>query len=166
MRHKVILSTVLCLSFLALAAAPDPIALKIQGPDTLGNSVPVFVNGQSGTGSLQTPVTASSTGAASAITASLPGVAGKTTYITGFQVTGGGATGASIIVVTVTGLVTGTNSYDVGVVAGATAGTPNLIVTFPTPIPASAVNTAIVVNVPSFGAGNTNSAVSAQGFQQ
>lgn len=117
-------------------------------------------------GSNQTPITASATGAASAANATLAGAAGKTTYITGFQVTGGGATGASVIAVTVTGTISGTLNYRIVVPAGATASITPLIVTFPAPIPASGTNTAIVVNVPSFGAGNTDAATSVQGFQQ
>ena len=111
-------------------------------------------------------LTASATGAASAITATLAAAVGKTTFITGFQITGAGATGASVIVVTITGVITGTMSYDIVVPAGVTASITPLIVTFPVAVPASATNTTIVVNVPSFGAGNTNSAVAAQGFQQ
>jgi hypothetical protein len=37
-------------------------------------------------------------------------------------------------------------------------------VSFPIPVPASAVNTNIVVTMPSLGAGNTNATCSAQGF--
>jgi hypothetical protein len=37
-------------------------------------------------------------------------------------------------------------------------------VPLPIPVPATAVNTAIVVTVPSLGAGNTNAAVTAFGF--
>lgn len=147
-------------------AAPDPIALKVQGADTQGNPLFVQVGGQSSPGSTQTPVTASSTGAATALTATLPGVATKTTYITGFAITGGGATAASDIQITITGTISGTLNYTMSVVVGATAGTPSLIVSFSVPIPASAVNTSIVVNVPSFGAGNTNASVAAYGFTQ
>jgi hypothetical protein len=39
-----------------------------------------------------------------------------------------------------------------------------LIVTFPVPLAGSAVNTAIVVTVPSFGAGNGHATVTAWGF--
>ena len=39
-------------------------------------------------------------------------------------------------------------------------------VRFPQPLPASAVNTAITVTVPSFGAGNTNAAVVVYGFMK
>jgi len=147
-------------------AAPDPVALKVQGPDTIGNLLPVQVFPAGAGTSSATQVTASSTGAAAALTETLPGVAGKTTYLTGFQITGGGATAASNITVTVTGLISGTNSYNITVPAGATVGITPLNVTFPNPISASAVNTAIVVNVPSFGAGNTAAAAAAQGFQQ
>src|SRR2546428_9406819 len=63
-------------------------------------------------------LTASATGAASAITATLAAAVGKTTFITGFQITGAGATGASVIVVTITGVITGTMSYDIVVPAG------------------------------------------------
>jgi len=108
----------------------------------------------------------SNTGAAGAITATIAAVANKVGYLSGFQVTGAGATAASVITVTVTGLAGGTMSYNMAIPAGAAVGVPALIVNFPTPVPASAPNTAIVVNVPSFGAGNTNAAVAAQGFTQ
>ena len=106
----------------------------------------------------------SAAGAAGAITATLAAAAGVTTYITGFAVTGAGATGASIIEVTITGLAT-TLRYKIVVPAGATTTVQPLVVQFTRPVPASAANTAVVVNVPSFGAGNTASAVAATGFR-
>jgi hypothetical protein len=113
-----------------------------------------------------TPVHAASGNvAAAATTATLAGTAAKTTYITGFEVTGAGATAASVIVITVTGLLGGTETYILAIPAGATVGVTPLVVQFSLPVPASAVNTAIVVNVPSFGAGSTNAAVVAHGFQ-
>ena len=136
----------------------------IGGGTVVVTSVPSVA--LSGSSSAQTPVTASNTGAAVAITASLPAVSGKFTYITGFQVTGAGATAASVVTVTVTGTVNGTMSYNVVAPAGVTTSITQLVVSFPVPVPSSAVNTAVVVNVPSLGAGNTNSAVAAQGFQQ
>ena len=113
-----------------------------------------------------TPVTASSgnVAAASAV-ATLPGVAGKTTYVTGFQVTAAGATAAAVVNVTVTGTVSGTLTYTFVFPAGATVAAQPLVVEFPEPVPASGTNTAIVVTLPSGGAGNTNAAVNAQGFQ-
>lgn len=97
--------------------------------------------------------------------ATLAGVAGATTFINGFEVTGGGATAASVITITVTGILGGTKTYKLGVPAGVLLGA-SLIVEFPRPIPASAVNTPIVVTVPSFGAGSTTQAVTAHGFQR
>ncbi len=102
--------------------------------------------------------------AAAANNQTLAAAAGLRTYITGFAITGGGATGASVIQVTVTGL-TNTLSFNIAVPAGAAVGVTPLVVTFSTPLPASADNTAIVVNVPSFGAGNTNASATAWGFQ-
>lgn len=104
--------------------------------------------------------------AASAATATLTGAANVTTYISGFQVTGGGATAASVIDVTVTGLLGGTATYNIPVPAGATLGINPLIVTFYPPIPASAANTNIVVSAASFGAGNAKATVNAQGFRR
>ena len=111
-------------------------------------------------------ITASSGNVAAATaTATLSAAAGLTTYITGFSITGAGATAAGVIVATVTGCLGGTMSYIIAVPAGAAVGITPLILDFPVPIPASAVNTAIVVSVPSFGAGNTNACVNARGFQ-
>lgn len=104
--------------------------------------------------------------AATATTATLTGVAGKFTYITGFFVTGAGATAASNILITVTGLLGGTQTYvlPIPVLAGTGLNGLPLLVTFSDPLQSSAVNTSIVVNVPSFGAGNVNAAVVAVGF--
>lgn len=111
-------------------------------------------------------VTASSGNvAAGAAVATLPGVAGKTTYITGFQCTAAGSTGALVVTVTVAGVITGTMSYTFSFPAGITVGATPLVVNFPRPIPASGQNVAIVVTLPSGGAGNTNATTSAQGFQ-
>lgn len=114
---------------------------------------------------LGTRVAASATVAAAANNQTLAGAAGKLTYLEGFVVSGGGATAASNIEVTVTGLAT-TLRFTMTIPAGATAAVAPIVVMFPTPIPASAVNTAIVVNVPSFGAGNTAASAAAWGFQQ
>lgn len=91
-------------------------------------------------------------------------VAGKRNFIRGFMVTGGGATAASVIAITVTGL-TNTLQFNVAVPAGATLGIFPLMVEFPVPLAATADNTAITVNIPSFGAGNTNAAAAAFGFR-
>lgn len=122
--------------------------------------------GQAGYPAGSTPVSAASGVVANAAAvATLASAAGLTTYCSGFEITGGGATAAALVAATVAGLIGGTATYTVGVVAGATAPNAPLLVTFNPPIPASAVNTAIVVTVPALGAGNTNSAVVAHGFR-
>jgi hypothetical protein len=123
----------------------------------------------SGTASYPTasvPVTSSSGNVAAATaTATLPAVAAKTTYITGFEITAAGATAGAAVVATVTGTVSGTLSYVFTAPTGATVGAAPLTVEFSPALPSSAVNTAIVVTLPSLGAGNTNAAVVAHGFQ-
>lgn len=112
-----------------------------------------------------TSVAASSGNVANATaTASLPAVAGKTNYVTGFEITAGGATAAALVTATLAGVVGGPLSYTFGAPAGATTAAQPLIVEFATPLPASAANTAITVTLPALGAGNTNAAVSLHGY--
>lgn len=102
---------------------------------------------------------------ASAVATLAAGGASKTTYITGFQCTSSGATVGAAVNATVAGVVTGTMTYTfVFPVGVAVAATP-LNVSFPNPIPASALNTAITVTLPAGGTGNTNAACNAQGYQ-
>lgn len=103
--------------------------------------------------------------AAATATATLAGAAAKTTYISGLLVTGGGATAGSIVNGTITGLAGGTSTFTVPVATGVTVGNFPLFVDYNPPLPASTTNTAIVVSVPSLGAGNTNSTVQAWGYQ-
>lgn len=102
--------------------------------------------------------------AAAAIAPSLPAVVGKTNYLANVEITAGGATAGSIVTVTITGLLGGTATYFFAVPTGAAVGATPLILDFNPPIPASAVNTAITVNVPSLGAGNVASACAIHGF--
>jgi hypothetical protein len=113
---------------------------------------------------LGTDVSNSATGAAAPIAATLPAVPGKTNYITGFEVTGAGATLGSVINVTVTGVVGGPLNFVLPVIAGALLAITPLVIAFARPIPATGPNVAIAVNVPSFGGGNTNAAASVHGF--
>lgn len=107
----------------------------------------------------------SSHNAAAANNTSLPAVAGKRTYLAGFQVTGGGATAAGFITVQVVGVEgLGDLNYKLVIPAGPTTSVQPLIVHFDPPLRASAVNAAITVSVPSFGAGNTAAACTAYGF--
>ncbi len=115
------------------------------------------------------PVVGSASGAAQSNAAALAATAGKTNWLEGFDVTGGGATAAAVIEVSITGLAGGTLKYELNVLAGVTGpvnAQGGLFVRFPQPLPASGQNTAITVTVPSFGAGNTNAAVVAYGFQK
>jgi hypothetical protein len=93
----------------------------------------------------------------------LAAVTGKTTYITGFVISGLGATAAGSIIVTVTGLVN-TLYYVVGIPAGVAVALTPFQVSFSPALPASAPNTAIVLNVPAYGTGNLTACASLQGF--
>lgn len=109
-----------------------------------------------------TPVTASNTGAAAAgVTVTLPGTTGATTYIAGFICTSGAPGSNRVEVVTVTGVISGTMSYQF-VESSAYGGQLNVF--FPEPIPASAPNTGISVVIPGDASGAAVAAV-AYGFQ-
>lgn len=98
-------------------------------------------------------------------TATLAAAASQTTYISGLMISGAGATAAAVVTATVTGLVGGTMSITIPVPAGATVGIAPIYLDFNPPLPASAANTAIVLSLPAFGAGNTNASVSAWGYR-
>ena len=89
----------------------------------------------------------------------------ETVYCSGFEVTGAGATAASVVGVTLTGVRGGTLTYNIPVPAGVTAGVTPLIVEFDPPIPAADTATDIVLNLPSFGTGNTNAAGVIHGYR-
>jgi hypothetical protein len=117
-------------------------------------------------GSPGTMITASSGNVAAATaTATLAAVGNKTTFICGLAATGGGATAAAVVNLTVTNVVTGTMTYTFGANTGAGVPTAPLVVQFNPCVPANATNTTIVVSMPSLGTGNTNAAVNAWGFQ-
>ena len=127
--------------------------------DTLGHQLVTVTPGG-------TPLSASSGNVANAAAAaSLAASAGATNYITGFVCTASGSTAALVVNVTVAGLIGGTATFTFVFPAGATVQATPLIVTFPTPIPASAANTAITVTLPAGGAGNTNAAANVFGFR-
>jgi hypothetical protein len=113
-----------------------------------------------------TPINASSGNqAAGQAVATLAAAAGKTTYITGFEITSSGATVGLVVNPTVVGTITGTLTYVYAAMAGILLINTPLTVNFIPPIPASAVNTAIVITLPSLGLGNTNASVVAHGYQ-
>jgi hypothetical protein len=111
-----------------------------------------------------TAVDAASALAAAANNVSLPAVPGQTNSVSGFEITGTGATAGSTIVVTLTGIVGGTASYDLVIPAGAGLAVNSLLVEFPVAIQATGPNVAITLNVPSFGAGNLNATAAIHGF--
>jgi len=115
------------------------------------------------------PKVAGASGGAQQNAPSIAAVAGKLNYCTGFDISGGGATAASIIEAALSGLAGGTINFELNILAGATGpmnAQGGFSVRFPDPIPASALNTAITLTVPSFGAGNTNASAVLYGFQK
>lgn len=115
----------------------------------------------------QTPLVKGSGNVANASAAvTLTGTSTTTVYLAGFQLTASGATTGLDVVATVTGILGGTLSYVFSFPAGALVGATPLVVSFTPPIPASAVNTPIVVTLPAGGTGNTNAAAVAYGFYQ
>lgn len=112
-----------------------------------------------------TIVTATSGNVANATaTATIAAVSAKTNYITGFDVTGTGATAGAAAVVTVAGLLGGSITYTYTFATGAAVANTPLIIRFPAPIPASGTNTAITVACGASGAGGTNNVVNAYGY--
>jgi hypothetical protein len=113
-------------------------------------------------------VTASTTISSPGVCAvSLPAVAGKTTYVTGFQVVGTGANSATTVNATLASLIGSvTFTYSIAVPTPNTAAITMLQVQFLYPIPASAANTAITLSVPSFGTGNTSVTANIYGITQ
>lgn len=126
--------------------------------DGAGNLAPSSINGYPNGA---TPVTISAVGTTGAVVATLPGVASKTTYISGFNITSD-ATASVAGTATITGTISGTMSFRQG--AGVTPAIASTGVDFNFPIPASAVNTAIVVTSVAAGTGG-NTTVTAWGFQ-
>lgn len=105
--------------------------------------------------------------APAAATMSITPDANSTAYLTSFTVTGTGASGASVIAVTITGSnAAHTPTFYIAIPGTTTTEIVRLVVTLSTPLAGAAPGTAIVVNVPSFGSGNTNMAGAAVGFQQ
>lgn len=96
--------------------------------------------------------------------ASLGAKTGQTAYMTGLQITGAGATAALAVNATVTGLAGGTISYTFVFPAGVAVAGQSIVASFYPGLQASGPNVAITLTLPAGGAGNTNAAVSLQGF--
>lgn len=113
----------------------------------------------------QTPVSATASGGAAIQTATMPAVAGQFNTIQSLRITGLGATAGTVVTATLTGVQGGTINYPVTVPTGATVAITPVTDQFGgIGLQASAVNTAIVLTLPSFGAGNTLESASLAGF--
>lgn len=140
------------------------------GPAAVANSVPFTFSSQyptNATTTVATPLAATSGNVAAAVaTATLSSAAGKTTYITGFQIAGSGATIGTVVNCTVTNIVGSvTLNYPYAAIAGALLMNTPIIVNFNPAVPAIGPATSIVVSCPSLGTGNTNNTVNAFGYQ-
>jgi hypothetical protein len=94
----------------------------------------------------------------------LTGAAGLTTYLTAIGISGSGSTAGATLDVSVSGLIASMR-FEIVVPALVTSSIVPVFLTFARPIPASAVNTTISLNLPNFGAGNTNATAWMAGFR-
>src|SRR6266496_1532536 len=136
-----------------VAGAPGADVVTVQSPITLGSA---------GYPSASTPIAGNASGSTSAVIGTLAGVASKTTYMCDFDVSALGTSG-SIGPIVISGLLGGSKTYQIGTLA---TGTQQLISKNFTPcIPASAVNTAIVITTTA-DATATAVNVNSSGYQQ
>jgi hypothetical protein len=150
----------------ALVGAPDPTAQKVQGPDTIGNLQQVQLTQPGASVLAQSPVNVSGAAANATLTLTMPAVVGQTNYVTGFELTVGGATAATSLVATMTNIQGGTQSWLVAVPATPASSVNPFTVEFTYPLKATATNTAVVFSFPAAGAGNTNVTGAIHGFTQ
>ena len=141
---------------LAAALVLAPLGARAQTPVWLCNPGPSGCVPQ-GTYSMSGTVVGAGTGTTGAVTATLAGVTGKTTYICGVQVS---STGSGASAVTVTPLGTGVATFTYQLTAPG-----NFSMLYNPCVPANAQNTAITV---TSGANGTATAVdvNAWGYQQ
>lgn len=97
--------------------------------------------------------------------ATFTATSGKTNYITGMVVTGGGSTAGLATFVTLAGVSGGSLFYPVVAPVGALVPFPPLVVKFDPPLAASAANTAITATLPALGAGGLAAGVSITGYR-
>lgn len=142
---------------------------------SMGDSMPVVLPPDQSVLPMSMPANGLPTGAVALIagsgtignntaSATLTGTATTTVYITGFEVTGAGATAGLAVAVTVSGLLGGSRVYTYAFAVGALIANMPLIVPYNPPLPASAINTAITVSCPASGIGGTNNTVVAHGY--
>jgi hypothetical protein len=147
---KYILAAAICLGVAAPALAAGFVSL--QNPDGL---TPFSANVHASSGNVAN--------AAATATLPAPGV-GLTNYVTGIEVTAGGATAAGLVTGTITGLAGGvTESFTFGAPAGVALQAAPFSPQFESPLRA-AQNTAVVLTLPALGSGNTNATVTIHGY--
>lgn len=113
----------------------------------------------------QTPVSSTQSGANAQQVATMPAVAGQFNTIQSLRITGLGATSATVVTATLAGVQGGAITYPVTVPTGATVAITPVTDSFGgIGLQSSAVNTAITLTLPAFGAGNTNELASIAGF--
>ena len=127
----------------------------------------IDLTGGSFAGINQTPADAQASGAAAALAPTIGGAAATLAFVQAIEITGLGATAASTITATLTGGLGGTINIPISVPAGVTVPITPVLITFGTiGLQASAAATALTLNVPSFGAGNTLAQAALQGYTQ
>ena len=85
-------------------------------------------------------------------------------FVSGIEITAGGATAAAVVTATLTGLIGGTLSWTFGAPAGVGVPATPLVVPFVTPLQCTALGQAVTLSLPALGAGNTNACVTLHGF--
>jgi hypothetical protein len=134
---------------------------QVQNVDASGAVIgqPLQAGGNVGL-NVGTPLVQTSIGSAAAVNVvTLPTAAGRTTYISGFELTTGIVLAGVSTVVAVAGISNGLN-YQVTELA---LGNGNLIVSYIPAIPASAANTVITVSLPALTGGGVT-ALNARGY--
>lgn len=153
-------------SFKETTGSASASAELFDGADATGSFCAALELGStSSANSGQTPVSSTNTQAGAVATATMPAVAGQFNIIQSLRITGLGATAATVVTATLAGVQGGSITYPVTVPAGVTVAITPVTDQFGgVGLQGSAVNTAITLTLPSFGAGNTNEVASIAGF--
>ena len=115
----------------------------------------------------QTPAASTASGGNAVQTASIAAPAGLFAFLTSLRIEGLGATAATVVTATLTGLQGGTISYPVTVPAGATVAIAPVTDNFGTRgAQSAAAGGTISLSLPAFGAGNTLELASINGYTQ
>jgi hypothetical protein len=144
------------------------VAELIDGGDNNGSLLGVIcLDSGFDPSSSQTPAANTANGANSVATATIGGGAGTLAFVTSIRIEGLGATAATEVQATLTGVLGGTITYPVNVPAGAAVPIAPIEDNFGgRGLQASAAGVAISLSLPAFGAGNTFSEVEVQGYIQ